>query len=86
VFINFVKQVNIKHNEKSLILIGMVCSMTMLGQAKEDAKIGTQIRGSYFTQTAATEFPCGWSLPNKDVYSGTLQNNKLISRESVVIW
>jgi hypothetical protein len=58
--------------------------MTMLGQAKEDAKrkLVLQIR-SYFTQTA-TEFPVvGGQLPNKDVYSGTLQNNKLISRESV---
>jgi hypothetical protein len=61
--------------------------MTMLGQAKEDAKKENwyfKLGGSYFTQTAATEFPVvGGQLPNKDVYSGTLQNNKLISRESV---
>ena len=74
--------------KKSLILVGMmVCSMTMLGQAKEDTKKEIwyfKLGGSYFTQTAATEFPVvGGQLPNKDVYTGGVGTNKLSSRESV---
>jgi hypothetical protein len=69
-------------------LIGMmVCSMTMLEPSKDakKKKLVLQIRGVFYS--TATEFPVvGGQLPNKDVYSGTLQN-KLISRESVgVIW
>jgi len=43
-----------------------------------------KLGGSYFNQTASTEFPVvGGQLPNRDVYAGTLTNNKLVSRESV---
>lgn len=78
--------------KKNLILIGMmVCSMTILGQAKQDATTTSPERGwymklggSYFGQTAATEFPeVGGQLPNKDVYTGGVGTNKLSSRERV---
>ncbi|AWG21020.1 hypothetical protein FFWV33_05445 [Flavobacterium faecale] len=74
--------------KKKILLLGMMaCSITMMGQSKEDTtdkgwylKVG----GSYFVQTAATEFPVvGGQLPNRDVYTGTLGSNKLASRESV---
>ena len=74
--------------EKSLILIGiMVCSMNMLGQAKEDTKTNNADRGwylklggSYFTQATATEFPSvNGREPNKDAYVG----GALVSRESI---
>lgn len=43
-----------------------------------------KLGGSYFNQTASTEFPVvGGQLPNRDVYAGTLANNRLVSRESV---
>lgn len=74
--------------KKNLILLGMmVCSIAMLGQAKEELKKENwyfKLGGSYFTQTAATEFPVvGGQLPNKDVYAGGVGANKLVSRESV---
>ena len=78
--------------KKNLILIGMmVCSVTMLGQAKQDETTSSPERGwylklggSYFGQTAATEFPeVGGQLPNKDVYVGGVGANKLASRERV---
>ena len=74
--------------KKNLLMLGMmVCSMTMLGQSKEETKNESwyfKLGGSYFTQTASTEFPVvGGQLPNRDVYVGTLGSNKLASRESV---
>lgn len=43
-----------------------------------------KLGGSYFNQTASTEFPeVGGQAPNRDVYAGTLANNKLVSRESI---
>jgi hypothetical protein len=43
-----------------------------------------KIGGSYFNQTASTEFPTVGGQPaNRDVYSGTLASNKLVSREGV---
>ncbi|PKB16938.1 outer membrane beta-barrel protein [Flavobacterium sp. 5] len=73
-----------------LFLLGLLVStMTMVGQTTNstDSKKETwyfKLGGSYFIQTAATEFPVvGGQLPNRDVYAGTLTNNKLISRESV---
>lgn len=65
----------------------MVCSMTMLGQAKEDTKTNNTDRGwylklggSYFTQATATEFPSvNGREPNKDAYVG----GALVSRESI---
>jgi len=75
--------------KKNLFLLGLlVCSMVSVAQTTEKAdkpeswyfKLG----GSYFNQTASTEFPVvGGQLPNRDVYAGTLTNNKLVSRESV---
>ncbi|MBX9886306.1 MAG: porin family protein [Flavobacteriaceae bacterium] len=74
--------------KKNLILIGMmVCSMTMLGQAKQDETTSAPERGwylklggSYFGQTAATEFPTvGGNLPLSRTYVG----GKLVSEESV---
>jgi hypothetical protein len=74
--------------KKNLLVLGMmVCSMTMLGQSKEETKHESwyfKIGGSYFVQTAATEFPVvGGQLPNRDVYVGGVGSNKLASRESV---
>ena len=63
--------------------------MTMVGQTTntKDSKPETwyfKLGGSYFMQTAATEFPTvGGQDANKDVYVGTYPNNKLASRESV---
>lgn len=43
-----------------------------------------KLGGSYFNQTASTEFPTVGGQPaNRDVYEGTLGNNKLVSREGV---
>jgi hypothetical protein len=51
---------------------------------KQQRELVFKAGGSYFTQTASTEFPVvGGQLPNRDVYVGTLSNNKLASRESV---
>lgn len=70
--------------KKKILLLGMmVCSITMLGQSKEDTKHETwyfKIGGSYFGQTAATEFPTvGGNLPLNRTYVG----GKLVSEESV---
>ncbi|MCW2118314.1 porin family protein [Flavobacterium sp. 7A] len=74
--------------KKKILLLGiMACSMTMLAQSKDDSSDKgwyLKLGGSYFLQTAATEFPVvGGQLPNRDVYTGTLGGNKLASRESV---
>lgn len=77
--------------KKNLLILGMmVCSMTMLAQTKDDASTTAdkgwyvKLGGSYFVQTAATEFPVvGGQLPNRDVYVGGVGSNKLDSRESV---
>jgi hypothetical protein len=48
--------------------------MTMIGQTKKSNKESWYFKagGSYFTQTASTEFPVvGGQLPNRDVYVGT---------------
>jgi opacity protein-like surface antigen len=73
-----------------LFLLGLLASaMTVAGQTAEtpDSKPETwyfKLGGSYFIQTAATEFPVvGGQLPNRDIYEGTLTSNKLVSRESV---
>jgi len=43
-----------------------------------------KLGGSYFNQTASTEFPeVGGQAPNRDVYEGALTNNKLVSREAI---
>jgi hypothetical protein len=71
--------------KKNLLILGMMaCSMTMLGQTKDDtADKGWYVKlgGSYFLQTAATEFPVvSGSLPNTDVYAAN--GTTLISRET----
>lgn len=73
-----------------LFLLGLLASaMTVAGQTKSttDSKPETwyfKLGGSYFMQTAATEFPTvGGQDANRDVYVGTYPNNKLASRESV---
>ncbi len=71
--------------KKNLFILGlMVCSMTMLGQTdKNDTKKENwyfKVGGSYFGQTAATEFPTvGGNLPLNKTYVG----GKLVSEESV---
>jgi opacity protein-like surface antigen len=71
--------------KKQLFLLGFaICSMTMVGQTEKKESWYFKLGGSYFLQTASTEFPVvGGQLPNRDVYEGTLGNNKLASRESV---
>jgi hypothetical protein len=78
--------------KNNLFLVGlMFCSMTIIGQTEKESNKESwyfKAGGSYFTQTASTEFPVvGGQLPNRDVYVGTLSNNKLASRESVwFVW
>ena len=44
--------------KKNLFLLGfMACSMTMMGQTDQKESWYFKLGGSYFTQTAATEFP-----------------------------
>ncbi|MEN2486195.1 outer membrane beta-barrel protein [Flavobacterium sp. B11] len=74
--------------KKNLFLLGLlVCSMATMAQTEKAEKPESwyfKLGGSYFNQTASTEFPeVGGQAPNRDVYSGTLANNKLVSRESV---
>ncbi len=74
--------------KKNLFLLGLlVCSMTAMAQTEKAEKPESwyfKLGGSYFNQTASTEFPeVGGQAPNRDVYSGTLTNNKLVSRESI---
>jgi hypothetical protein len=61
--------------------------MTIIGQTekkKATKRVGILRRVDRISQTASTEFPVvGGQLPNRDVYVGTLSNNKLASRESV---
>ena len=70
--------------KKHLFLIGlMVCSMTTIAQTESADKPESwyfKLGGSYFIQTAATEFPTvGGNLPLNRTYVG----GKLISEESV---
>ncbi len=74
--------------KKNLFLLGLlVCSMATMAQTEKADKPESwyfKLAGSYFNQTASTEFPTVGGQPaNRDVYSGTLANNKLVSRESV---
>lgn len=71
--------------KKNLFLLGlMVCSMTMVAQTEKTEKNHEswyfKLGGSYFLQTAATEFPTvGGNLPLDRTYVG----GKLVSEESV---
>ena len=68
--------------KKNLFLLGfMVCSMTMMGQTDKKETWYFKLGGSYFMQTAATEFPTvSGQLPNTDVYAAN--GTTLISRET----
>ena len=73
--------------KKTLFLLGLLVStVTMVGQTT-DAANSTQeswyfkVGGSYFMQTAATEFPIvSGALPNTDVYAAN--GTTLVSRET----
>ncbi|KUJ63188.1 hypothetical protein AR687_03250 [Flavobacteriaceae bacterium CRH] len=74
--------------KKNLFLLGLlVCSIATMAQTEKAEKQESwyfKLGGSYFNQTASTEFPTvGGQLPNRDVYEGTLADNKLVSREGV---
>ncbi|WP_163409091.1 outer membrane beta-barrel protein [Flavobacterium ajazii] len=71
--------------KKHLLLIGlMVCSLTTMAQTENTDKPESwyfKLGGSYFIQTAATEFPIvNGQLPNTDVYAA--DGTTLISRET----
>lgn len=73
--------------KKSLFLLGlMVSAVTMLGQTKSSTGSKPEswyfkLGGSYFIQTAATEFPIvSGQLPNTDVYAAN--GTTLVSRET----
>lgn len=67
--------------KKNLFLLGfMACSLTMMGQTDKQESWYFKLGGSYFTQTAATEFPTvGGNAALSKVYVG----GKLVSEESV---
>lgn len=67
--------------KKNLFLLGfMACSLTMMGQTNKKESWYFKLGGSYFTQTAATEFPTvGGNAALNKVYVG----GKLTSEESV---
>ena len=67
--------------KKNLFLLGFIaCSMTMMGQTDLKESWYFKLGGSYFTQTAATEFPTvGGNAALSKVYVG----GKLVSEESV---
>lgn len=67
--------------KKQLFLLGFaICSITMVGQTEKKESWYFKVGGSYFTQTAATEFPTvgGNAALNKVYVDG-----KLVSEESV---
>ncbi len=75
--------------KNKLFLLGfMACTMTMVAQEQPtETKVETKeswyfkVGGSYFIQTAATEFPIvNGQLPNTDVYAA--DGTTLISRET----
>lgn len=67
--------------KKNLFALGfMICSLTMMGQSDTKESWYFKVGGSYFTQTAATEFPTvGGNAALSKVYVG----GKLVSEESV---
>ncbi|WP_426090385.1 outer membrane beta-barrel protein [Flavobacterium sp. DSR3-2] len=67
--------------KKQLFLLGFaICSITMVGQTEKKESWYFKVAGSYFTQTAATEFPTvGGNAALNKVYVG----GKLVSEESV---
>ncbi|RKS94578.1 outer membrane protein with beta-barrel domain [Flavobacterium limicola] len=67
--------------KKNLFVLGlMVCSMTMFAQTEKKESWYFKLGGSYFMQTAATEFPTvGGNAALSKVYVG----GELVSEESV---
>ncbi|WP_144891267.1 outer membrane beta-barrel protein [Flavobacterium tiangeerense] len=67
--------------KKQLFLLGFaLCTMTMVAQTEKNESWYFKLGGSYFMQTAATEFPTvGGNLPLNRTYVG----GKLVSEESV---
>ena len=67
--------------KKQLFLLGLaICSMSMVGQTEKKESWYFKIGGSYFTQTAATEFPTvGGNAALDKAHVG----GKLVSEESV---
>jgi opacity protein-like surface antigen len=65
-----------------LFLLGLLVStMTMVGQDQKKETWYFKLGGSYFMQTAATEFPVvSGQLPNTDVYAAN--GTTLVSRET----
>jgi hypothetical protein len=60
--------------------------MTIIGQTENRKQQKSLVFKWVITQTASTEFPVvGGQLPNRDVYVGTLSNNKL-ARENWFVW
>ncbi|AXB56168.1 outer membrane beta-barrel protein [Flavobacterium fluviale] len=71
--------------KKNLFLLGLlVCSMATMAQTEKADKPESwyfKLGGSYFIQTAATEFPIvNGALPNTDVYAA--DGTTLLSRET----
>lgn len=67
--------------KNSLLLGLLVCSMTMMAQTEKKESWYFKLGGSYFVQTAATEFPTvSGQLPNTDVYAAN--GTTLVSRET----
>jgi opacity protein-like surface antigen len=67
--------------KKNLFLLGfMVCTMAMVAQTEKKESWYFKVGGSYFLQTAATEFPTvGGNAALNKIYQG----GKLVSEESV---
>jgi opacity protein-like surface antigen len=67
--------------KNSLLLGLLVCSMTMMAQTEKKESWYFKLGGSYFVQTAATEFPVvSGQMPNTDVYAAN--GTTLVSRET----
>ena len=67
--------------KNSLLLGLLVCSMTMMAQTEKKESWYFKLGGSYFVQTAATEFPVvSGQMPNTDVYAA--DGTTLVSRET----
>ena len=68
---------------KNLFLFGFVLiATTMMAQTEKSESWYFKVGGSYFMQTAATEFPVvNGQAPNKDVYAAN--GTTLISRETI---
>ncbi len=67
--------------KKSLFVLGLVvCTLTMVAQTEKKENWYFKLGGSYFLQTAATEFP---TVGGNDALNKVYVGGKLISEESV---